>query len=266
MARTHPDPDVRALVRTIIAEESAPTAAKPPEPPKSSAAPSETAQLDDQRASDPSRVVYDQTAIPARKGSIRWAAHNLILHSVDYAPSEHIEVGLSSVVPVGIYGVFPRVRAMFSPAAKIHLGLIATGGVFGTYVDDGQGILVYGAGPMVTVGDERLFFNAGLLAGAATLLGGSSDDAGDTAWAMLPNLGFSWRFHRSLRANVEVIAPLGGEIDNGTIWVILYGLRLFSENIYGDVSFNIPIFENAGDILKYAPLGIPLLTIGYQWD
>jgi hypothetical protein len=35
--------------------------------------------------------------------------------------------------------------------------------------------------------------------------------------------------------------------------------------MFGNVGFVIPIFEDAGEILKIVPLGLPLLTFGYVW-
>jgi hypothetical protein len=88
----------------------------------------------------------------------------------------------------------------------------------------------------------------------------------ETTWIALPNLGFGWRFSKRLKLNVELYAPQLGEIeDNGQIWALMYGLRIFGQKIYGDVSFVLPFFPDSWEVFKYMPIGAPLLSFGFLW-
>ena len=50
----------------------------------------------------------------------------------------------------------------------------------------------------------------------------------------------------------------------GRIWVIMYGIRIHGESLYGDISFVWPAFEDAWEFMKYMPMGFPMLSFGFQ--
>lgn len=137
----------------------------------------------------------------------------------------------------------------------------------GTYVAQVNGVGLGGGGPVLTLGDEKMFFNVSAPVYAGATFSNATDLGDSTFWAALPSIGFSRRLSRTVRLNVELYKPISPnfDVDNATVWAVLYGVRLFGDEIYGDVSFLIPIYPSAGDLLKYAPLGLPLLTFGYRW-
>lgn len=213
------------------------------------------------RASDEARLVAGSTALARPAGTIQWTTVDLLGQSLEYTIDERYQIGFAAFLPVAVYAAIPYARFTFHPRRWLHIGLMVAGGLFGSYLDDLNSAIVgaLGGGAIFTFGDEHLLLNVSLL--GAGLFGPGSPVA-----QLLPSLGGSWRIGDFIRLNLELYAPLGTAQDNGRNWAIMYGIRLFGEHLFGDISFAIPIFRRAGDrFLKYSPLGFPLLGIGYQW-
>jgi hypothetical protein len=228
------------------------------------------------RASEPSRVIYGASAIVPPAGSFTWSAHNLGVHFLDYAVSEHVEVGVGFALPVMVYGFMARLKLSAELRPGVRAGVLLTGGAFGSYVDEHRGLGAYGGGPVLTFGSERLFVNASFIFGARSTYGDeescyrgycSGDDADNTRWIGLGNLGVSWRAARWARLNLELFMPLHQEADgiNGQLVVMMYGLRIFGEHIFGDIAMMLLFHEELIQVHKYMPLGVPYLTFGYRW-
>lgn len=115
----------------------------------------------------------------------------------------------------------------------------------------------------MTVGRDPFMFNASFLAQA---MGASGVD--DPILFMLPNIGMSARVGRKVKLNFEYHLPLIPEVDSlDEFWGIVgYGVRILGERIYGDISFFCPIFDGAEELYRYLPLGIPMLSFGFQFD
>jgi hypothetical protein len=219
---------------------------------------------DDARASEPSRLVFGSSAVPREAGTGAWTSFNLGVHGFEHALTDNLELGFTTVLPIGLYAAIPSVKLTFPLGDRVHFGVTASGGVAGVYAGDGGGGAagVVG-GPIVSVGDERLAFTGAVDVFAGETYATGGDEVG--SWGVLPRVGVSSRLSKLVRLNLEVVSPLGPEFDNGRNWGVLYGVRLFGDELFGDINFFIPVFDGAEDILKYAPLGLPLLSFGYNW-
>jgi hypothetical protein len=213
------------------------------------------------------RVIFGPTALSAAPGSITWSVFNVGMHTLDYALDEHVELSIGTVVPVAIYGALPRVKLMLHPSDSVHVGVNLMAPLFGTFIDNSGGVVLFGGGPILTVGDRALLFNASFqmlgIKGYGKLLGDT-----DATWVMLPSFGVSWQVSSWIRLNLEGYAPIVAKATEmaGKIWAILYGLRITGTRLFADISFVLPLFPDADEILQYMPIGYPLLALGYQWD
>jgi hypothetical protein len=52
--------------------------------------------------------------------------------------------------------------------------------------------------------------------------------------------------------------------DDASLWLILYGLRISGDTLYGDISFIWPAMKDAWTFMKYMPMGMPMLSFGFQ--
>lgn len=219
----------------------------------------------------PTRVIYTQTGFshPAHSGA--WGAYDLVYHRVDYGVTDSLQIGAATLAPVGVYLFAPQIKYTLHPSEKVHVGLITTVGVLGQYISDGGAAVFYGAVAALTLGTPELFINTSVTGGGATAFAGwevdsaDYDQSDDTVWALMPSLGASWRASSLVRLNVELTAVLGDHEHNGEIWLLLYGVRLAGDHLFGDVSFVYPFFPGMWDTMKYIPIGFPLLTFGYHW-
>ncbi len=188
--------------------------------------------------------------------------------------NEHVEIGMGVALPVAVYGFVPRVKLVIHPKPKIHLGLLFTGGVFGTFIDKrhNRGVGVYGGGPVATFGDERLFFNASFLFGGRSTYGdrelcygGACYDDDNTRWLGIASVGVSWRLGRWVRLNASLSMPLHQDFEgNGKTYVLFYGVRIFGEHLFGDIAMMMFFNEDTLEMFEYMPMGIPFLSFGYR--
>jgi len=211
---------------------------------------------------DRSRLVYSPTALIREKGQWNWTFHNIALWDIGYGLSDNVEVSVQTVPPIGLLAALPRVKAGFTLQDNIHLALNVTGGFLMPYIggtDDVFGVI--GAGPIMTIGDERLLINLG--APFYSFFAGS-----DALHLMAPNIGFGVQFSKHAKFNAEVHVPvvLNQDFDdNGKYWILLYGLRFSGERLYGDVSFILPITPYIDNYIAYMPIGAPLVSFGVTW-
>jgi hypothetical protein len=228
---------------------------------------------------DPTRVVYGPTAFGRRAGTFNGTIYNVVYWLLDYGISENVEVGFHTVPPIGVVGVLPHVKVTFPLGSAARLGLYATGGVIYPYIDNDEDVhlLLYGGGPVLTFGDPDLLLNLSVMVNGGSIgekdiiygtLGAPEDTKFDYshAWTVTPNLGFGWRFHDWMKLNAELFVPSSNDSNiNGKLWVLLYGVRMFGDSIYGDINFVLPFWPEMWDIMKYMPIGFPLLSFGFQW-
>jgi hypothetical protein len=274
VARTDVDPAIRqALARALGTTAAAEVA---PQPLPAKAAP--PSRLTDP---DPTRVVYGPTAFGRRANTYNWTIYNVGYWIFDYGINDHVEIGMNTIPPVGLLAFMPHIKLSTRINEMAAVGLYLAGGVFYPYVenDDEFRAGIYGGGPMLTIGSPDLLLNVGLSVYGVTVAGierewisapgGPGYETSGTKyehnWSITPNVGFGWRLAKRIKLNAELFVPVIDHEQSGKIWVLLYGLRFFGERIYGDVNFVLPFFEDMWEIMKYAPIGFPLLTFGLQW-
>ena len=274
MGKTNPDPVVRNVIATALGGETALERTDVVVPPRGATPPS--------RLADPetTRLVYGPTAHGREKGVWSWTIYNVGYWNFDYGLSDHVEIGMQTVPPVGVLAFMPHMKLTTRLGEKAAIGVRLFGGVVYPYIqnDDDLRIGVFGGAPVLTIGDSDLLFNISVLVAGMVMaetktmylsFGTSTTEETEytKGWSAMPNVGLSWRFARRLKLNLELYVPLMDDhpVGNAKLWVLLYGLRFFGESIYGDVSFAMPFWPDMGEVMKYVPTGFPLLTFGFQW-
>jgi hypothetical protein len=211
-------------------------------------------------AGDPSRVIYAPTAFTRAAGSYAFNAYEIGFLTIDYGLSDEVAIGAQTSLPVGfILG-----------GVTLRGGVPFDGGAVGFYADaliaapfsGGKGVAGIVGGPMVTLGSPDSYVNFGLLAA----WGKSSDTAG----AFAAHAGGSVRVGRRIRLGAEVYVPgiYGNDVSDsgfGKVAALLWGVRIFSDSLWGDIAMFDPICSGCGDIYKTIPLGIPFLNFGAGW-
>ena len=265
-ARTDPDPAVRAAIAEALGGVAGPArteGAGASEARGESAA--RAAGAGKPGSPDATRLIYGPTAYGREKGVWSWTIYNIAYWNFDYGLSDHVEIGMQTLPPIGVVAFLPHMKVSARLGEKAAVGVRVFGGIFYPYIenDDDWFVSVFGGAPVLTLGDSDLLLNLSVLVAGFVV----SDSDTNASWSVMPNIGFSWRFARRLKLNAELYAPLMADhpVGNGQLWVLLYGLRIFSGSMYGDVSFALPFWPDMGGMMKYIPVGFPLLTFGFQW-
>jgi len=86
----------------------------------------------------------------------------------------------------------------------------------------------------------------------------------------LPHAGFSLRVSLAVRIGAEAYLPgaYGSDVRNagiGRVGVVLWGVRLFGNTVWGDIALADVICDGCGSIYRVLPLGIPFLNFGLGW-
>lgn len=276
MAQRDADPVIRNVLTRALGGEAALRAG----------APAATEQVDPKIAPpaeltdpDATRVVYGPTAFGRKKGVWNWTIYNIAYWNFDYGVTDYLEVGLQTVPPIGIVAFMPHLKLTTRLGEKAALGLRLFGGVIYPYIDndgDWRGA-IYGGGPVLSIGSPDLLLNLAVNVNGLTygetrerdywFAGSDSETIHESIWAVTPTVGFGWRIAKRVKINAELYIPLTEEspVGNGQLWILLYGVRIFGEHIYGDVNFVIPFWPDMSEVMKYVPIGFPLLTFGAQW-
>lgn len=283
LSKSSPDPAVVKQVKDVLPAEAPPVeVAKPekkPEPPATKTPPfirpekpkKPVVRRDQKKVSkadwleDPeaTRIIWGLTALPREPGEGSWNIFNLGVWDFDFGVNENLQIGITTMVPIVFFAAIPHVKINLPVNDKVNFAINTTAGGMVCYIGGCDlYVAVYGGGPMLTIGTPELLVNLNF-----PVLGVTTND--DTDWLAIPSLGFSAQVSRRVKINLELYCPLAGFMDNGIgqgeFWLLLYGIRIFGEQIYGDISFALPIFEHMGDILEYTPFGYPLLGFGFQW-
>jgi hypothetical protein len=221
---------------------------------------------------DASRIVYAQTGIPREEGVFDATAHNLGFWVAEYGVHENVAIGLKFLLPIGFIALNPNIRTGFQAAEKVWLGAAVNFLYFSPYIDVGDGndfdVLTYGGTLSLSAGDDTFLFNFAFTGQGATVI--PEGDPNNTEGFFLPQLGVSIRLHEMVKLNVELSTPLVTDEDfmselAGRFWLVMYGLRIHGSWIYGDISFIWPAQEGVwDDFMKYMPMGIPMLSFGFQ--
>ncbi|MBW1807280.1 MAG: hypothetical protein JRJ87_03740 [Deltaproteobacteria bacterium] len=217
---------------------------------------------------DAGRIVFLPTAIPRPQGVFNATAHDIGFWQLEYGLSDQVGLGLQVLLPITVVALAPGLRLGFRLSDNVWLGGSITAGFFIPYIDgvDVQ-VLFYGGGPSLTLGNDRFIFNCGLMAMGATLFADSNEGGNETEALLLPHLGISVRLSEMVRFNLEVTPPLLPTVEGGSdamLWLVLYGIRIHGEMLYGDISFVWPAGKDTWTFMKYMPMGLPLLSFGFQ--
>ena len=257
------DPDLHgragALYRRLYAAEPPPYSPVPREADDSPPALSEARE----RAlppGDPMRVVFAPTAFTRPTGVVGFNAFELGTGTLDVGVAEGVELGVQSAIPLGFVALGGL--AKFALAFEgLAVGLRAHALVIKPLADV-EPITLYGAGPMLTIGDYETYFNVG-----SQFYGSNVDD--DALAIALPNVGGSIRLSGSTRLNAELYLPTGlgdaADLDLGDFMALLWGIRLFGDHLWGDIALLDPICDGCSEIYETIPLGIPFLNLGGNW-
>jgi hypothetical protein len=217
---------------------------------------------------DAGRIVYLPTAIPRPRGDFNGTAHDIGFWQLEYGLSDQVGLGLQVLLPITVVSMAPGMRLGFRLSDNVWLGGSVTAGFFVPYIDDVDfRVAFYGGGPVLTIGNDRFIFNCGFMALGATVFSTGNNGGNETEALLLPHVGISVRLSEMVRFNIEITPPLLPTVegdDDGLLWLILYGIRIHGENLYGDISFVWPAHADTWTIMKYVPMGFPLLSFGFQ--
>jgi hypothetical protein len=212
-------------------------------------------------AGDPTRTVYAPTAFTRPAGTASFNAFELGTYTFDYGVTDHLTMGIQTTIPVGAFVIGPTLRA----------GMAIDGGAVGVYANallvapfsGGTTVLLAGGGPVLTLGSVDSYVNFGVL-------GYAVKGGGDTFGALVPHVGGSLRISPRARIGAEVYVPgiYGNGINEsgfGKVALVLWGVRIFNDSLWGDIALADPICSGCGEIYSVIPLGIPFLNFGAAW-
>lgn len=208
---------------------------------------------------DPSRVIYTPSAFMRKKG-FSATAFDLGYWVLDFTYSENVSFIFHTVLPIGLFVMGPAIKLTHSLSEDAHIGFLAHTMWIVPYLDHAEedSLLLIGGQPLImTLGKKDMFLNISVLAYYFIY-------EEENYYAIDPNIGGSIRISDRVRFGVELHFPIYQDYEE-FVGCALYGLRIMGESIYGDVSFAIPIFEGMSEIMRYAPLGFPLLSFGFIW-
>ncbi len=210
----------------------------------------------------------NETAFMPEKGSFSWTAIDFGLHHFELSVHENVTLTANTTLPVFVVGATVGTRVGGEVADDLHVSVSADvggGAVFGV-VDDvaDAGFAVFGGGPSLTYGSPDLYFNA-----KARAYGFAVSETGNAAWLAMPSIGGGVRVADSVRLYADIGPVFVGDGEGlknapGEFWAAQYGVHFHGDNLYGDVSFVMPIYDGAEEILRYLPMGFPNLTFGVK--
>jgi hypothetical protein len=212
---------------------------------------------------DQGRLVYTHNAFAGRPKTFSAKAFNIGHWSLKYALNEHVEVGGHVSVPVFLvhFGPFVRARTRINDWLNIG-GFAQVHAIFGYEDMEEIQAVFYGGGPIVTFGNPDLSLTV------TAFVHGQHVKNLDDAWSVVPVIAVGVRVHRIVKIIAEGWLPIGGVQDRlwqgvGELGMLIYGVRIFNEKIYGDISFLWPFHEKSWEFMKYMPMGIPILNFGF---
>jgi hypothetical protein len=209
---------------------------------------------------DPMRVILAPTAFTRPQDTTSFNAFELGTLTFDHGITPNIALGLHTAIPIGavVFGPTARIGLPFQGGA---FGLEADAILFAPFVGSASTYLVLGGGPILTLGNPDRYVNFGVLSYFLT----SNGDG-----VIIPHAGFSMLATPGVRIGAEVWLPgaYGSDVRDagiGKIGVILWGVRLFGQSVWGDIALADLICDGCGDLYRVLPLGIPFLNLGVGW-
>jgi hypothetical protein len=225
-----------------------PAAQLPPQPPWTTA------------SGDPMRVILAPTAFTRPQGTSSFNAFELGTLTFDHGITPNIALGLHTAIPVGAFVFGPTVR-MSLPFQGGAIGLEVDALLFAPFVGSTSTYFVAGGGPVLTLGNSDRYVNLGVLSYFVMSSGNG---------VIIPHAGFSVLATRGVRIGAEVWIPgaYGRDVGStalGKIGVVLWGVRLFGQSVWGDIALADLICDGCGSLYSVLPLGIPFLNLGVGW-
>lgn len=219
------------------------------------------------------RTVLMPTARSSPAGQLTMTGYGAGLWQIEYAISEHLQVGSMVTLPIYVAGAIPNFKVQFPFGEHLSLGGGAFFGLGGPYFEDsfGEYYFLVGGHLEASVFLGRHSLTLGMVAGG---MGDNVNHADGFAmrseYLLLPTLGWGWAFSDNWAALVELTAVV---IMNGSrlnfeepTFLLLYGLRGHGEVLFGDLGFALPLVEGyIREVWKYTPLGIPYFSIGLKF-
>lgn len=249
-------------VALAIGVDASSAAAEPASETLSAAAESGALEAGPSGSLTPGRMGLYESALMPREGLASWTALNLGVHRFDYAVSDHVQVGLTTVIPIGVAVAVPDIKFGTSLTEDLHLAVTARVG--GLMAPTGSMLMTYGGNALLTYGDADYHLTAGVHAYGVSVPGRGSD----AAWIVHPSIGGVFRLADFALAHVDLGPTLIGATGAGdpeTLFAFKYGIRFHGDNCFGDVAFLIPGVEEWSEMAQILPLGLPTLTFGYAF-
>ena len=222
------------------------------EPSPREATPEETASV-----LDPTRVIFAPTGFGLRQGDRYLQAHELGFFDLRFSPESNLEIGLRTVLPVGVVAGSALVRY----ARPFRHGAFAVYGEVGgaqVFIASDRGGLIAGGGAALSVGTPDTSLTLGALAYYANF--------GYRARSVIaPYAGISHRVSARVRLNAEgyvlMLKRADQELDGPLLGVFSWGIRI-GQRIWGDIAFIDPICDGCDSLYEVMPLGLPYVSFG----
>jgi hypothetical protein len=199
------------------------------------------------------------TAVPRKKGTTVAKGTYLLGWQFDHQFSDLTAAGLHSTAPVGFLALGPQFKQSAKVSENFYVAVGAAGGFVASLFErrNSKTALYYGTGVMAT----HIRNGSGVSIGSF-LLGGQISGYGH---ALVADFNAFLRINRTVTLLFDIFTPLAfhNRDDIAFDWGWLtYGARIHGTKLFGDVGFMIPINEDTSDVLRYLPLGIPVMSLG----
>lgn len=197
----------------------------------------------------------ENNAIDSAKVEGDTSGYRLVSSTTALAPKDGISGSAHIHTFFGFaYTVGGSLRYTHTVKDKFHIGMGSNVGFM--FVPAVETVpLFYGAGPTITLGDNKFAVNA-----STFVYGFNADDK--STWMVLPSIGATGRVSNTLRLHGEVVIPiLKDEFESVQVGLFMYGAR-FGKKIYFDVNFIAPFGGDSAEVYKYFPLGFPVFSLG----
>jgi hypothetical protein len=229
-------------------------------PPVESQAQTQEARTVDTTAAEATQQVLFPTAFTTPKGQSTISIVGVAPWDFLYGVTSHLEVGVRTTPPAGAFIFAPQAK-MSWPFRGGAFAVHAQAGLFLPYLLDTNGLGYAGGGPIVTIGSPRRYFTVGAEAYAVFT------DKFSMA-VLLPYMGGFVHLGRRISVGAELVLPATWpertwSLPFGEQALIMYGVRILGERMWGNILFAAPICESCGILYeKGLVFGIPLLGVG----
>jgi hypothetical protein len=110
-----------------------------------------------------------------------------------------------------------------------------------------------------SLGTPAEYLSGGVLAFHVT--GSTSGDF------LLPYAAGSIQIAKWARVGVEIFAPTAldsNPLGFGSLLAVVWGVRIFNDNLWGDIALLDPMCDGCGAVYSIVPVGIPFISVGFR--